>query len=161
MTRLKAGELIIRGKKTNYLNLEDDILIADNQDFTQYSKELLMSPIEVGKTVIIDNIYFNFDKTTLKEASFPELDRLTDLMMQNPGIKIEILGHTDSKGSDDYNLTLSDGRAQSVMQYLLDKGISKERMNAKGLGETSSISSNDTEEGRAQNRRVEFTIVAK
>ncbi|WP_296622919.1 OmpA family protein [Marivirga sp.] len=157
----KAGELIIRGKKINYLNLEDEILIADNQDFTQYNKQLLMSPIEVGKTVIIDNIYFNFDKTTLKEASFPELDRLTDLMMQNPGIKIEILGHTDSKGSDDYNLTLSEGRAQSVMQYLLDKGITAQRMNAKGLGETSPIRSNETEEGRAENRRVEFTIVEK
>ncbi|WMN11290.1 OmpA family protein [Marivirga salinae] len=157
----KAGELIIRGKKINYLNLEDEVLIADNQDFTQYNKQLLMSPIEVGKTVIIDNIYFNFDKTSLKEASFPELDRLTDLMTQNPGIKIEIIGHTDSKGSDDYNLTLSEGRAQAVMQYLLDKGISAERMKAKGLGETSPISSNDTEAGRAENRRVEFTIVEK
>jgi|GEM_PF-303699 outer membrane protein OmpA-like peptidoglycan-associated protein len=157
----KAGELIIRGKKINYLNLEDEILIADNQDFTQYNKQLIMAPIEVGKTVIIDNIYFNFDKTTLKEASFPELDRLTDLMTQNPGIKIEIIGHTDSKGSDDYNLTLSEGRAESVMQYLLDKGISEDRMQAKGLGETSPISSNDTEEGRAENRRVEFTIVEK
>ena len=157
----KAGELIIRGKKINFLNLEDEILIADNQDFTHYNKQLIMVPIEVGKTVIIDNIYFNFDKTTLKEASFPELDRLTDLMTQNPGIKIEIIGHTDSKGSDDYNLTLSEGRAESVMQYLLDKGISEDRMKAKGLGETSPISSNDTEEGRAENRRVEFTIVEK
>ncbi|WP_375578127.1 OmpA family protein [Marivirga tractuosa] len=156
-----AGELIIRGEKVNYLNLERKLTISNNQDFRQYSETLEMSPIEVGKTVIIDNIYFNFDKTTLKEASFPELDRLTDLMTQNPGIKIEILGHTDSKGSDDYNLTLSEGRAESVMQYLLDKGISEDRMKAKGLGETSPISSNDTEEGRAENRRVEFTIVEK
>ncbi|ADR20816.1 hypothetical protein MATR_15580 [Marivirga tractuosa] len=157
----KAGELIIRGKKINYLNLEEDILIADNQDFTQYNKQLLMAPIEVGKTVIIDNIYFNFDKTTLKEASFPELDRLTDLMSQNPGIKIEIIGHTDSKGSDDYNLILSEGRAQAVMEYLLEKGIAQNRMTFKGLGETAPISSNNTDEGRAENRRVEFTIVAK
>jgi outer membrane protein OmpA-like peptidoglycan-associated protein len=154
-------ELIIRGKKVNYLNLEQKVMISDNQNFRQYSTTLEMSPIEVGKTVIIDNIYFNFDKTSLKEASFPELDRLNDLMIQNPGIKIEIQGHTDSKGSDDYNLTLSDGRAQSVMQYLLDKGIANDRMKAKGLGETAPISSNDTEEGRAKNRRVEFTIVAK
>jgi len=157
----KSGELIIRGKKINYLNLEDKITITDNQDFRQYSTTLEMSPIEVGKTVIIDNIYFNFDKTTLKEASFPELDRLTDLMNQNPGIKIEIIGHTDSKGSDDYNLTLSEGRAQAVMEYLLEKGIAKDRMTSKGLGEASPISSNNTDEGRAENRRVEFTIVAK
>jgi len=157
----KPGELIIRGKKINYLNLEDKIIITDNQDFREYSTTLEMSPIEVGKTVIIDNIYFNFDKTTLKKASFPELDRLTDLMNQNPGIKIEIIGHTDSKGSDDYNLTLSQGRAQSVMEYLLEKGIAQKRMTSKGLGETSPISSNTTEEGRAENRRVEFTIVEK
>jgi outer membrane protein OmpA-like peptidoglycan-associated protein len=156
-----SGELIIRGKKINYLNLEDKIIITDNQDFRQYSTTLEMSPIEVGKTVIIDNIYFNFDKTTLKEASFPELDRLTDLMDQNPGIKIEIIGHTDSKGSDDYNLTLSEGRAQAVMAYLLDKGVAQDRMTSKGLGEASPISSNNTDEGRAENRRVEFTIVAK
>lgn len=157
----KTGELIIRGKKINYLNLEEKMIITDNQDFREYSTTLEMSPIEVGKTVIIDNIYFNFDKTTLKEASFPELDRLTDLMNQNPGIKIEIIGHTDSKGSDDYNLTLSEGRAQAVMEYLLEKGIAKGRMTSKGLGETSPISSNNTDEGRAENRRVEFTIVAK
>lgn len=158
---LKHGELVIRGKKINYLNLEDSLTITDNQDFREYSTTLEMSPIEVGKTVIINNIYFNFDKTTLKEASFPELDRLTDLMTQNPGIKIDIIGHTDSKGSDDYNLTLSEGRAQSVMEYLIEKGIAEERLTATGMGETAPISSNDTDEGRAQNRRVEFTIVAK
>lgn len=154
-----SGELIIRAKKINYLNLQSSVSIADNQDFREYSTTLEISPIEVGKTVIIDNIYFNFDKTTLKEESFPELDRLTDLMVQNPGIKIEIVGHTDSKGSDDYNLILSEGRAQSVMQYLLEKGIADDRMTAKGLGETAPIDSNDSEEGRAKNRRVEFTIV--
>ena len=157
----KSGELVIRGKKVNYLNLEDSLTITDNQDFREYSTTLEMSPIEVGKTVIINNIYFNFDKTSLKEASFPELDRLVDLMVQNPGIKIDIIGHTDSKGSDDYNLTLSEGRAQSVMKYLIEKGIAKKRMTATGMGESSPISSNDTDAGRAQNRRVEFTIVAK
>jgi len=156
-----AGDLIIRGKKVNYLNLESELNISDNQDFLEYSTTLEMAPIEVGKTVIIDNIYFNFDKTTLKESSFPELDRLTDLMKQNPGIKIEIIGHTDNKGSDEYNLQLSEGRAQSVMQYLLEQDISQDRMTAKGLGETQPISSNDTETGRAENRRVEFTITAK
>ncbi|WKV11076.1 OmpA family protein [Marivirga harenae] len=157
----KHGELVIRGKKINYLNLEDSLTIGDNQDFREYSTTLEMSPIEVGKTVIINNIYFNFDKTTLKEVSFPELDRLTDLMIQNAGIKIDIIGHTDSKGSDDYNLTLSEGRAQSVMEYLIEKGIASDRMTAKGMGETAPINSNDTDEGRAKNRRVEFTIVAK
>jgi outer membrane protein OmpA-like peptidoglycan-associated protein len=81
-------------------------------------------------------------------------------MQQNPGIKIEIGGHTDDKGSDDYNLTLSEGRAQSVKDYLIEKGIAADRMTAKGYGETEPISSNATDQGRAENRRVEFTILA-
>ena len=157
----KAAEVAIYAQKVNYLNLEDELLISDDQRFLNYSKELLMAPIEVGKTVIIDNIYFNFDQATLLPESFPELDRLTNLMRQNPGIKIEISGHTDDKGSDAYNLTLSDGRAIAVMDYLIDKEIASDRMTAKGYGESSPISDNATEVGRAQNRRVEFTIVAK
>jgi OOP family OmpA-OmpF porin len=152
--------ITIRGQKQNYLNLEDKIMISDDQRFLEYNKDLYISPIEVGKTVIINNIYFNFDKTSLKEESFPELNRLTELMQQNPGIKIEIGGHTDDKGSDDYNLTLSEGRAQSVKDYLIEKGIAADRMTAKGYGETEPISSNATDQGRAENRRVEFTILA-
>ena len=155
-----AGDYTIRAQKVNYLNLESQITVTDNQVFLDYNKDLYMSPIEVGKTVIIKNIYFNFDKTTLKEESFPELNRMTQLMKQNPGITIEIGGHTDNKGSDEYNLTLSEGRAQAVKDYLIEQGISEARMQAKGFGETQPVSTNDTEEGRSENRRVEFTILS-
>lgn len=158
---VKPTKYKVRADKVNYLNLEESISIFDNQDFLNYSKDLYLDPIEVGVTVIIKNIYFNFDKTDLKQESYPELNRLTNLMKSNPGITIEIAGHTDDKGSDDYNLTLSDGRANSVMQYLLQQGISSERMIAKGYGETEPISTNYTDEGRAENRRVVFTILSK
>ncbi|GAA5025218.1 hypothetical protein GCM10011506_09520 [Marivirga lumbricoides] len=157
----EAAKYKVRANKVNYLNLEESISIFENQDFLNYSKDLYLDPIEVGVTVIIKNIYFNFDKTDLTKESYPELDRLTNLMETNPGITIEIAGHTDDKGSDDYNMTLSDGRANSVMQYLLQKGIRSDRMVAKGYGETDPISTNYTDEGRAENRRVVFTILSK
>ncbi len=154
------GRFTIRAQKANYLNLEDQITITDDQLFLDYSKDLYMSPIEVGKTVVIKNIYFNFDKTSLKSESYPELNRLTELMQQNPDITIEIGGHTDDKGTDEYNLELSDGRAQSVMAYLQEKSIAEQRMTAKGYGETEPVSTNATDLGRSENRRVEFTILS-
>jgi len=156
----KPGAINIRGQKINYLNLEDEILITDDQLFLDYSKDLYMSPIEVGKTVVIKNIYFNFDKTTLKTESYPELNRLTALMRQNPGITIEIGGHTDNKGTDAYNLNLSDGRAEAVMNYLLEQEITPERLTSKGYGESQPVSTNATDLGRSENRRVEFTILS-
>ncbi len=156
-----ADKYKIRANKESYLNLEDEVNVFDNQDFLYYNKDLYLDPIEVGVTVIIKNIYFNFDKTDLKRESYPELNRLTQLMKTNPGITIEIAGHTDDKGSDEYNLELSDGRANSVMNYLLEQGIDAARMIAKGYGESEPISTNYTDEGRAENRRVVFTILSK
>lgn len=157
----KSGKFKVRANKEAYLNLEDEVNIFENQDFLYYNKDLYLDPIEVGVTVIIKNIYFNFDKTDLKPESFPELNRLTRLMKENPGITIEIGGHTDDKGSDEYNVELSDGRANSVMNYLLEQGIDADRMIAKGYGESEPISTNYTDEGRAENRRVVFTILSK
>ncbi len=157
----KAAEYKVRASKESYLNLEDKVNVFENQDFLYYNKDLYLDPIEVGVTVVIKNIYFNFDKTELKTESFPELNRLTQLMKTNPGITIEIGGHTDDKGSDEYNLELSDGRANSVMNYLLEQNIAAKRMIAKGYGESEPISSNYTDEGRAENRRVVFTILSK
>ncbi|MBK6267368.1 OmpA family protein [Marivirga sp. S37H4] len=157
----KPTKYKIHAAKADYLNLEESVSVFDNQDFLNYNKDLFLDPIEVGVTVIIKNIYFNFDKSDLKTESFPELNRLTNLMQTNPGITIEIAGHTDDKGSDDYNMDLSDGRARAVMNYLLEQGIDPDRMLAKGYGESQPISTNHTEEGRAENRRVVFTILSK
>ena len=120
-----------------------------------------MIPIEIGVTVRLNNIFFDLDKTTLGTESFPELDRVVELMNQNPTLEIEIAGHTDNSGSDEYNLNLSQGRSDEVRNYIIQQGIPGSRIVAKGYGESRPEVSNDTEEGRHQNRRVEFTVLSK
>ncbi|MBL4653599.1 MAG: OmpA family protein, partial [Flavobacteriales bacterium] len=105
------------------------------------------------------NIFFELNKAELDHRSFSEIDRLAKLMMDNPKMKIEIDGHTDNQGSDAYNLQLSDGRVQSVIAYLKEQKVDSDRLIGKGWGEQKPVESNDTPEGRAQNRRVEFTIL--
>jgi OOP family OmpA-OmpF porin len=104
-------------------------------------------------------VFFDFDKWNLRPESFVELDRVVKLLQENPAIEIEMSAHTDSRGADDYNLRLSDNRARSVMEYILSKGIDAKRITSKGYGETKPVATNDTDEGRQSNRRVEFTIV--
>jgi outer membrane protein OmpA-like peptidoglycan-associated protein len=125
------------------------------------TKDLYLSPIEVGEVVRINNVFFDFAKATLREESYPELNRVVKFMNDNPSMEIALGGHTDNVGSDPANLKLSEERIQSVKAYIAEQGIDGDRMSAKGYGETKPIASNDTEEGRQQNRRVEFTIVKK
>jgi outer membrane protein OmpA-like peptidoglycan-associated protein len=120
-----------------------------------------LEPVDVGESVVLPHIYFDFNKATLKPESFPELGKVVKLMVKYPSLKIEISGHTDSVGTDAANMKLSQDRAASVVKYLMDKGVSKSRLNAKGYGKSRPIESNATEEGRAMNRRIEFTVLAK
>ncbi|MES1221479.1 MAG: OmpA family protein, partial [Bacteroidota bacterium] len=116
-------------------------------------------PIEVGSVVRLNNVFFDFDKWDLRGESFLELDRVVKLLRENPAIVIEMSAHTDSKGSDEYNFTLSDNRARSVMEYIVSKGIDPSRISSHGYGETVPVATNDTDEGRQLNRRVEFKIL--
>ena len=118
-----------------------------------------MTPIEVGVTVRLNNIFFDFDKTTLRPESIPQLDRVVNFMLDNPMVKVEIGGHTDSKGSDDYNINLSQGRADAVVNYVINQGVDFSRIIAKGYGESLPVDTNSTDEGRQSNRRVEFKIL--
>lgn len=154
------GWYILTAKAEGYLNAIDSIQ-ADSEDNTPLQKDLYLIPIEVGLTVRLKNIYFDFDKASLKRESFIELNKVVEFLKQNSTVEIEISGHTDSKGSDDYNLALSQGRSQSVVDYIVSQGIERFRLTAHGYGETKAIDSNDTETGRANNRRVEFTILKK
>ncbi len=117
--------------------------------------------IQEGGSIVLQNIFFEFNKTTLLPASYPELDKVIAFMVKNNIKLIEIGGHTDSDGSDSYNQKLSEGRAKSVVQYLQSKGIQAVRMQAVGYGESKPIDTNISEEGRARNRRVEFTLLKK
>ena len=126
----------------------------------RYTKDLYLVPIEKGAVVRLNNIFFDFDKAELKEASFPELNRIIEMMNKNPETKISVEGHTDNIGTVAYNIGLSERRATAVVNYLTKKGIAAERMKAVGWGKSKPIVSNDDEtEGRELNRRVEFKIV--
>jgi outer membrane protein OmpA-like peptidoglycan-associated protein len=156
----KLGRYIITASASGFINTTDSIEASSN-DLSPFVKDIYMQPIEVGMTVRLKNIYFDFDKTTLKKESFVELNKVVDFLKRNNTVEIEIGGHTDDKGSDDYNASLSQGRSQAVVDYLISQGVEDFRLTAHGYGESKPIDSNGSEEGRANNRRVEFTIVKK
>jgi OOP family OmpA-OmpF porin len=108
---------------------------------------------------VIRTIQFDFDKYDIKEEYYPRLNKVAEVMRQNPGLKVEIAGHTDSMGSAQYNQTLSEKRARAVTEYLVGKGISSDRLRPVGRGEDMPIASNDTKAGQAKNRRVELTPI--
>ena len=148
-------------KKENYLFHSENFIIPEAADYQEYNKDVALKKIEIGNTIVLRNIFFDFDKATIRPESANELDRLIKLLNDNPTVKIELGSHTDSKGSDDYNLKLSDNRSKSVVDYLIGKGISASRLVAKGYGETKPIDTNDTDAGRQNNRRTDFKILEK
>lgn len=120
---------------------------------------------EVGTVEVLENVYFEFNKAIVLEESFEALDKLVELLNQNPNMEIEISGHTDSKGNDEYNQKLSEERAISVVDYIVSKGIDKSRLTAVGYGELQPVAPNqnadgsDNPEGRKKNRRTEFKVL--
>ena len=152
------GWYMITGTAEGYMNANDSIYNSGDQNLLQ--RDLYLEPVQVGTTVVLNNIFFDFDKTTLKTASYTELNTVLDFLETNPNVYVEIAGHTDNKGSHEYNESLSQGRAQAVVDYLIDQGIEDLRLVAKGYGETAPIASNASDEGRAINRRVEFTVLS-
>ena len=117
-----------------------------------------LQPIEVGTTVNLKNVLFEQSKTLLLTQSYSELDMVASFLTANPNVKIELAGHTDNRGIPAQNVKLSQARVDKVKDYLVEKGISKKRITGKGYGGSKPIASNDTEETRQLNRRVEFVI---
>jgi outer membrane protein OmpA-like peptidoglycan-associated protein/tetratricopeptide (TPR) repeat protein len=133
-----------------------------------YSEVRNFEPIEInidlekatsGSMVVLNNIFFDVDKYELKSKSIPELEKMVRFMRDNQQIKVEVSGHTDNSGQAAYNKQLSEKRAFSVYSYLAEKGIPKSRIITKGYGSDKPMATNDTEEGRQQNRRIEFRII--
>jgi outer membrane protein OmpA-like peptidoglycan-associated protein len=106
--------------------------------------------------VALYGINFDFNKATLRPDSEPTLEKVLELLQSRPDLKLEVQGHTDNVGSDDYNLKLSDARAASVVAWLVSKGIAADRLTAQGYGSKVPIADNGSDEGRARNRRVEL-----
>ena len=147
--------------KQDYLFHSENFNIPEDAVARKIKKDILLKKVEVGSKIVLNNIFFDFNKATLRPESVAELDRLYKLMKESPSLKIEISGHTDNIGSASYNQKLSEDRAKSVVDYLSDKGISTDRMVYKGYGFDRPVASNETEEGRQQNRRTEFEIMEK
>jgi outer membrane protein OmpA-like peptidoglycan-associated protein len=121
--------------------------------------DLTVAPVKVGANLTLNHITFPSNSADLKQSSFVELDQVIDLLTNNPGISIEISAHTDDVGNDEYNNSLSEKRAQSVLEYLRKKKIGPQRIVAKGYGETKPVAPNDSEVNRERNRRVELAIL--
>ena len=157
----------VRGGARYGISVDIDGFLSErkNYDFNDISatdtisNDLQLTKIEAGAAIVLNNIFFDFDKAVLKTSSYSELNRILDLMNEGKINKIEISGHTDSVGEDDYNKALSERRAKAVYSFFLNNDISKDRMQSVGYGETRPKLPNTTAEARSINRRVEFKIL--
>lgn len=148
--------------KEGYLFYSENFQLKEKMEYIDpYIIEIKLQKIEPGNAVVLRNVFFKTDSYELLPESMSELDRLTDLLKSNPTIHIALEGHTDNVGSEQYNLNLSESRAQEVHNYLVNNGIAKERISYKGYGFSRPVSENTSPEGRAQNRRTEFRIISK
>jgi outer membrane protein OmpA-like peptidoglycan-associated protein len=154
----KKGWYIIDIKAPGYLTIHDTLWITDNHR-KNIERNYSLTPIEVGLVVELKNIYFHFGTVILKPESYASLNGIVEFFKENSGITFEIAGHTDDEGADDYNLTLSQGRAQSIVDYLIKNGIDTRMLIARGYGETKPIDPGITKAAKARNRRVEFRVV--
>jgi OmpA-OmpF porin, OOP family len=159
---LPAGKLYgFKAAANGYYAVSENIDLTGLTTYTELKRDLALTPIETGQIVRLNNIFFETGKAELRPESFAELDNLVKVLNDNLSMNIAIAGHTDDVGSDEANMKLSDDRAQAVMNYLISKGIQAGRLSAKGFGESKPVVQNTSDENRAQNRRVEFTIVSK
>lgn len=141
-----------------YLFHSENFDIAKESSFNMVNKEIKLKNIKIGSKIALRNVFFDVGKSTVKAESNSELDRLVKLLKDVPGLKIELSGHTDNTGSESMNLKLSQDRAEAVVNYLKGKGIAANRLTAKGYGSSEPIATNDTADGRQENRRTEFKI---
>jgi outer membrane protein OmpA-like peptidoglycan-associated protein len=146
-------------EKEGFLFYSDLVNLADIE-MVDLSRDIKMQKLLPGVTLVLNNIFFDFGKSSLKKESSQELQRILFIMRQNAGLKAEISSHLDDSGIEEFSQKLSENRAQAVMDYLVATGIKSTRLIAKGYGSTKPISNNETEQGRAANRRTEFKILS-
>lgn len=142
-----------------YLFHSENYSVAQRQELDPMGLDVALKPIKAGETITLRNIFFETASHELLPSSEPELVALLRMLNADPRMRIELRGHTDSVGRDKDNLLLSERRANAVRDHLLKEGIAPERVEAKGFGRTLPVASNDTEEGRALNRRTEVKVL--
>jgi outer membrane protein OmpA-like peptidoglycan-associated protein len=162
---LPGGELYgIRAEAKDHISENRNLDLRNFKTPGTFNDDIKLEPIQIAAikenvTITLNNIFFDFDKATLKSESFPELNRIVTLMNERPTMQVEIAGHTDPIGTNDYNMGLSERRAKSVGQYIIEKGISSGRITIVFYGETMLIDLSNSKAGNAKNRRVEFKIL--
>jgi len=147
--------------KEGYLFYSDNFSLKGTFEITEpFVKDIALKPIKVGEKLVLKNVFYKTDSYELTKKSVVELKKLQGFLVNNPRLKIEISGHTDNEGTTEYNLNLSMNRAKSVYNYLINNEISKNRLEYKGYGEQQPMQLNETEKGRAENRRTEIKIIS-
>lgn len=154
----QGAEYALYISKPQYVFQSLNFNYSEVRDFRPIAMNVDLEKARAGSIAILKNIFFDVDKYALKDKSVPELQKIIQFLKENPSIRLEISGHTDNTGSATYNRQLSDKRARSVYQYLLDQGIDPARLTPRGYGPDQPVAKNDTEEGRMLNRRIEFKI---
>lgn len=144
-----------------FFSVRENFNTTKTDKFKELDLDLLLVPIEVGETVKLNNIFFDTGLSTLQRESFAELNNLAAMLQHNPSIQIELAGHTDNVGIAEKNQKLSEERVSSVKNFLVQRGVSADRISGFGHGSSKPVAPNDNEENRIKNRRVEFKIVKK
>ncbi len=158
-TTLKQGYLYqIISKSEGFYNSIDTIDLRNIDNSIEIEKNLFLAPIIKDKAIVLNNVYFNFDSDVIKSESFTELDKISEMLLDNPNLHMTIDGHTCSLGSNEYNLDLSKRRAASIAKYFASKGTFATSLDYNGYGETRPKMPNTTDSGRTMNRRVEFEL---
>jgi outer membrane protein OmpA-like peptidoglycan-associated protein len=142
-----------------YLFYSKNIDVPNLDHYIEVKDSICMDKIKVGTKIVLRNVFFDVNKATLRPESVNELDRLVSIMNENPSLKVEISGHTDSDGNDELNLKLSQVRAKAVLDYVVKKGIKADRVVSKGYGETQPMAANDSPENKQMNRRTEIKVL--
>ncbi len=145
--------------KSGYLFQSVNVQLPDSIGFQKNLDDVTLQKVEAGKKIVLSNIFFDSNQSTLRNESFSELQRAAKLINDMTSMEIEISGHTDNVGSVKNNRQLSEQRAKAVTDYLISKGCDKSRLKYKGYGSLEPIATNNTEEGRQQNRRTEFKVL--
>ncbi len=147
--------------RSGYLFYSDNFLLSQSSPDSTYTKNIPLQAIAVNAAIVLNNIFFAINEFELMPASTAELDKVIQLLQLNPTLKIEIGGHTDNTGKAADNLTLSNNRARAVVRYLTDNGIPVARLTAKGYGPTQPVADNNSDEGKAKNRRTELKVISQ
>lgn len=154
-------DYVFNVNRKGYLFYSDNFFLVQHSPDSVYQKDIPLQPLELNASVVLNNIFFDVNKFELKPESQIELDKIVQLLNDNPTLKIQISGHTDNAGKPADNVTLSLSRAKTVVSYLINKRISPQRLSYKGFGETQPIADNKSEQGRAKNRRTEMKVMGQ